>query len=117
MSSNCRCRNSREIHIVLSVLREEQKGGIHESCTLFSASRGLAAPARSLDSFGRSCDWRFAGCCRLSMRARRRLLLNWLYQDKVCKLIDQVSNSYEEESHFYLRLQQRAQSDGGSMVK
>jgi len=53
----------------------------------------------------------------LSMRARRRLLLNWLYQDKVCKLIDQVSNSYEEESPFYLRPQQRAQSDGGSMVK
>ena len=51
MSSNCRCRNGREIDIVLSVLGEEQKGGIHESCTLVSASRGLAAPVQSMDLF------------------------------------------------------------------
>jgi hypothetical protein len=51
MSSNCRGRNSREIHIVLPVLREEQKGGIHESCTLVSASRGLAAAVQPMDLF------------------------------------------------------------------
>jgi hypothetical protein len=60
MSSNCRCRNSGEIHIVLSVLREEQKGGIHESCTLFSASRGLAAPVQSMHLFARSCNWLYS---------------------------------------------------------
>jgi hypothetical protein len=49
---------------------------IYESCPVLSSSSRFTASFKSLDLFGRSYSRRFACCRRLSMRARRRLLLN-----------------------------------------
>ena len=62
---------------------------IDESGSLVGASGGVPTPVQSGDLSGRSGDWRFARCHWLSMRARRRVLLNSIYRGSVCKLIDQ----------------------------